>query len=372
MIRRLATISFIIIFGIFSGIFWRQALIGKPPDIGFAPLELHVLQEMLLSGQTQNAKSLAALELESEAVSGANVSGLVKPEELNTEEVPIVLPKSRKAPVVPSPAAVSGVITPRAPAANQSAPDEIYQKLYLAVVQVVCEQGAGSVSTGSGVVVSFKGIVLTNAHVLDGAKSCIVKTGNPASFAGKLKIVFVGDTSEKIGTSPVPKQDFAFGRIYELAATSPIISPFKYLELNAAYSPNIGDGLYSAAYPTELVGGSSFLAGRQNLVYTTTKIVERYRVDDASVTHDIIELEGSIATQQGSSGSPIISPLGGGVVGIVFGQTNAEIQNGFGLPSTVATGERTELAFLISYIDRAVRQQKGKSLDEFIEELGAL
>ena len=61
MIRRLATISFIIIFGIFSGIFWRQALIGKPPDIGFAPLELHVLQEMLLSGQTQNAKSLAAL-----------------------------------------------------------------------------------------------------------------------------------------------------------------------------------------------------------------------------------------------------------------------------------------------------------------------
>ena len=95
-------------------------------------------------------------------------------------------------------------------------------------------------------------------------------------------------------------------------------------------------------------------------------------MDDASVTHDIIELEGSIATQQGSSGSPIISPLGGGVVGIVFGQTNAEIQNGFGLPSTVATGERTELAFLISYIDRAVRQQKGKSLDEFIEELGAL
>ena len=48
------------------------------------------------------------------------------------------------------------------------------------------------------------------------------------------------------------------------------------------------------------------------------------------------------------------------------------IQIGFGLPSTVATGERTELAFLISYIDRAVRRQKGKSLDEFIEELGAL
>src|SRR3989338_8917759 len=110
MVRRLATIFFFIFFVIFFGFFLREGLLGKPPDIGFAPLELHVLQEMLLSGQTQNAKSLAALELESEAVSGANVSGLVKPEELNTEEVPIVLPKSSKAPVVPFPAAVSGVL----------------------------------------------------------------------------------------------------------------------------------------------------------------------------------------------------------------------------------------------------------------------
>ncbi|KKW30948.1 MAG: Peptidase S1 and S6 chymotrypsin/Hap [Parcubacteria group bacterium GW2011_GWC2_52_8c] len=369
MIRRLVTISFIIVFGIFSGIFWRQALTGRPVDTRFAPTELRILQEMFPGGQAQNAKPLAALE--SEVVSGASVSGLIRPEELNTKDVPSVPPKNHKTPPVSSPAAVSGVI-PQAPAAQQLTPDEIYQKLYLAVVQVVCEQGAGSVSTGSGVIVSPKGIVLTNAHVVDGAKSCVVKTGNPASFAGKLKIVFVGDTSDKIATSPVPKQDFAFGRIYELTATSPIISPFKYLELNAAYSQKIGDGLYSAAYPTELIGGSSLLAGGQNLVYTTTKIVERYRVDDASNMHDIIELEGSIATQQGSSGSPIISPLGGGVVGIVFGQTNAEIENSFGLPSKVATGERTELAFLISYIDRTIRKQKGKSLGEFIEELGAL
>ncbi len=371
MTRRLAAILFIIIFGIFSGVFWQRVLTKEPAYKEFTPIELRILQEALFSGRVQNAQPMATLE--SEIVSDANISGLARPEELNVKEIPSALQENHKTPqtFLTSSKAVSGII-PRAPAARQLTSDEVYEKLYLAVVQVVCERSAGGVSAGSGVIVSSRGIVLTNAHVVDGAKSCIVKAGNPASFAGKLKIVYVGDTSEKIGASPVPKQDFAFGKIHELAATSPIISPFKYLELDAAYSPEISDGLYGAAYPTELLGGSSFFAGGQNFVYTTTKIVERYRIDDASVTYDIIELEGSIATQQGSSGSPVISPLDGGVVGIVFGQTNSEIPNDFGLPSKIATGERTELVFLISYIDRVVQKGKGKSLKEFIEELGAL
>ncbi|MBI2096810.1 MAG: trypsin-like peptidase domain-containing protein [Candidatus Sungbacteria bacterium] len=247
--------------------------------------------------------------------------------------------------------------------------DEIYQKLYLAVVQVICERENNAVVTGSGVIVSPEGVVLTNAHVVEQAKQCFVKTGNPAVSLGKLRIVFAGNTTEKIAATLVPKEDFALGKISDVVSSSAAKPPFKYLDLDAEYVMRIGDGFYAAAYPTELIGSGGFLAGKQNLVYTTTKVIDAFRVDDASVTYDVIELEGSIATQQGSSGSPIISPRDGSVIGIVFGQTGLEIDNGFEPPTIVETARRTELAFLVSHLDRTIKKEKGKSLSEFIREL---
>lgn len=253
------------------------------------------------------------------------------------------------------------LLNTKSPPPSSLSSNEIYSLLDTAVVQIVCRAGANLYMSGSGVVVSEAGIVLTNAHVVEGGKDCIVKAGNPGITSGRLDILFIGNTEDKIPDTQVPLEDFALGKIAELTPRSLLKQPFKYMKLDSGYNPQNGDEFYLAAYASELTGGGGILSDKQNLVYTTARLLDSFVTNASHAVPEVIELSGNISTQEGSSGSPVINPKDGSVAALVFGQNKK---------NSVETSGRTEFAFLISYIDSAVRQSKGKSLAAFIEELG--
>lgn len=260
-------------------------------------------------------------------------------------------------------AATATVAAPPPPPALSSS--QIYQLIDAAVVQIICKLDNNLYVSGSGIVVSNRGVVLTNAHVVQKGTDCHVRTGNPAAYAGKFEILFVGDTATKIQDTEVPLEDFAFGRITETPANSQFSFPFKYLKLNESYAPAMRDEFFVAAYSSELIGNGGLL-GSQNLVFSTTKLADYFPADRASGLIEILELTGNISTQEGASGSPVISPRDGSVIALVFGQG----REGGGDAQNVSTSQRTEFAFLISYISRKIQASHGKSFSRFIEELG--
>lgn len=235
--------------------------------------------------------------------------------------------------------------------------DVVYQLLDTAVVQVVCRLGDRLSISGSGVVISSSGIVLTNTHVVENATDCFVRTGNPAAFAGRLKILYRGNSEEKIPDTEVPLEDFAFGKITDVPASSRFALPFKYLPANASYPHALSERYFLAAYASEFAGGGGTTP--QNLVFTITKLLGFFAI--AGDGQEVLELEGNVSTQEGASGSPIISPVDGSVIGLVFGQNKGE--------GEVETAKRTEYAFSLSYIDRVLRKKEGMGLQDFVAKL---
>lgn len=236
--------------------------------------------------------------------------------------------------------------------------DEVYQELDTAVVQVICRLSDRFTISGSGVVISPLGIVLTNTHVVEDSTDCFVRTGNPASYGGRLKILYRGSSVEKIPDTDVPLEDFAFGKITDVPLASKFKMPFKYLAMNEAPSHSISERYFLAAYASEFAGGGGTTP--QNLVFTITKLLGFFSISGDG--QEVLELEGNVSTQEGASGSPIISPADASVVGLVFGQNKGE--------DGTETASRTEYAFSLSYIDRVLEKKEGLGLQAFVDKLG--
>ena len=359
-------IPFIAALAILSGILWYRASSLNNPRETSAPVSslggLH-FPGAALTPQTEDTSGVASSALK------ANTTGDSQKSQ----------PAKNGASTPPSRQIFSTAESPSLPVESPSFPISesaqlsaaaVYQMLDGAVVQIVCSRDSNVLVAGSGVIVSAGGIVLSNEHVLGGAEECIVKSGNPARIIGKLKILYMGDAVDKIAESPVPKEDFAFAAIIDLVDPVHMGKPFSFLKLDPEYIPRAGEGVYAAAYPTEFIGSAGLRSGGQSLVFTTTKVENLYHIEDAGQDTDIMELAGSITTQEGSSGSPIITPSTGAVIGLVFGETGAEAPVTGGGPSApIATSERTELAFLIQYIDRVIQKDKKMTLLEFIVQL---
>src|SRR3989344_104601 len=265
------------------------------------------------------------------------------------------------------PAPISLPVVPSG-AVTQLTSKAVYDKLAPAVIQLLCPLGQNLVATGSGFIVSEHGVIMTNAHVVRDAETCFVRAGDPPATIGKLEVLYVGDQTDKIPSTNVARQDFAFGKISTLLPSSPITPPFKYLRLDAAYIPLVEDSFYTASYPTELAGGSY----SSTLIYTTAVVSALDRIDEIDSEWDVMEFPGNIATQLGFSGSPLVTPKDASVVAMVFAQVSGEESVPFGgPPQAFETSRRIGLAFLVPYLDRVIHKTKCKSLAEFITELDA-
>lgn len=216
------------------------------------------------------------------------------------------------------------------------------------VVNLFCtDRYSGGISSGSGVIIDPRGIILTNAHVaLDflfqdwptpSITECVVRTGLPASPAYKAQLMYLpgGYVNDIITAVPgAGDENFVYGKddYAILVITGPahaavsMPASFPYLSLNFA-PPPVNTPVYLLGYASEYASVETLQRSLYQLASPAN--VNRQGVIQASGNIDTIAFNGNVVGQHGSSGGAVILS-GGQLAGLMTffdknqGQTTAE------------------------------------------------
>jgi hypothetical protein len=167
------------------------------------------------------------------------------------------------------------------------------------VVQLDVETESGK-STGSGFIYNDKGDIVTNAHVVSGAKKITVRTADAHQYEGQL--IGIGETT-----------DIAVVRV-------PDLKGHEFLTVNQEHRADIGDEVIALGSPL----------GLQNSV--TTGIISGldrdFKLDPYTYT-DVYQISAPIT--KGNSGGPLVNRNNGNVIAINSAGTE-EGSIGFSIP----------------------------------------
>jgi putative serine protease PepD len=203
----------------------------------------------------------------------------------------------------------------------------IYQRTYQGVVDITVSStqglspfggGGTSQAEGSGFVYDKRGDIITNQHVVDGAKSITVQFWNGKTYKAKL----IGSDSST---------DLAVVRVTN--APSSILHP---LMLGNSSSVQVGDGVIAIGSPFGLA--ETVTSGIVSAVHRTMDAPNSYTISDSIQTDAPIN--------HGNSGGPLIDAAGR-VIGV-----NAQIQSdsggsdgvGFAIPSNTVSSVIAQIA----------------------------
>ncbi len=243
-----------------------------------------------------------------------------------------------------------------------------------AVVNLFCtDRYSGAVSSGSGVVIDPRGVILTNAHVAadflftkwpqPSLEDCVVRVGSPAHPAYTAELLympegFVRDTLTSTSTSDdtitYGKDDFAI-----LLITGPssawvtVPDTFPYLKL-ADSPPPVSAPVYLLGYASEFTSIETLQRNLYQLASPAT--VYRHRAIGSGTALDSVAFNGNIAGQHGSSGGAVISN-GGAVAGIM---------TFFDKNQGTTTSEKILNAITVDYISRDFKSGTGVDLQGFL------
>ena len=285
-----------------------------------------------------------------------------------TAAVPPV-PKKRvpvtPAPTAPAPSATAPVSAPTPPASSGNAGlDAAASTLRAALVNIICYAPAGGTLhsiSGSGVFISSKGVILTNAHVAqyfllaDRGVSCTIRAGSPAADDYNAALIYIPslwiNTNASVLTQTAPsgtgEHDFALLAVTKSATSAALPSAFPFIALAEA-PPSAGTPVVIASY------GAQFLETAQvqsslfpTIVFGSVKDVFTFGTN----TIDVLALGGSAAAQEGSSGGGV-ADASGKLVGTITTST---------VEGTTAT--RSLDAITASYIRSDYASDTGSALD---------
>lgn len=236
-----------------------------------------------------------------------------------------------------------------------------------ATVNLYCRMRVGKIiyaSSGTGVFVNERGIILTNAHVaqyflLPGEEKkitgwCSVRGGSPAKDLYTASVLYlspawVTENADQLAKG-TPKGTGAndFALLYVTGAKKGALpARFPTLPIDIA-GAKIKDEVNIQGYPTD---GLSFSGVRNKLKSVSASTsVEDIR-GFSSQANDVLVLAPSAAGAFGFSGAPVVSE-GGKTVGIITSKSSG--------------GGTTARAITLSYIDRSLRTQTGLSLSTLL------
>jgi len=246
-----------------------------------------------------------------------------------------------------------------------------------AIVNILCTtQNGGDFKplSGSGVFISDKGVILTNAHIGQyfllrdyGVKNyitCVARQGSPASPAFLVEPIYVSKKwiteNSKVIKQENPtgtgESDYALLRVVGTPDGRQLPASFPYVEPNID-PENVLRGLpvLIVAYPAGFLGGVTI---QTNLFLTSSSgvIKELFNFHDDTLL-DIISVEGNILSQQGSSGGAVVNRSTGKLEGIITTST-----------ATKETSTRELFAITPGHISREIKNETGQSLNEFISQ----
>jgi serine protease Do len=242
----------------------------------------------------------------------------------------------------PTPAASAG---PRVQIESESSTViAAIDKVGPAVVQIVANDGAGNTTVGSGTIYDPRGWILTNKHVVAGAKTITVRLKDDRRLAGT---TYGFDTLTDLAIVKIdPVPDLAIALLGDS-------SSLQVGQLAIAIGSPLG-----LAYPNSASRGIVSALGRDIEVPagTTTAAVS---------LHGLIQTDASI--NPGNSGGPLVDG-GGRVIGITTAEAQAARGIGFAIPIDIAkpimqqalSGEKLSRPFIgVTYnvIDRGLREQ---------------
>ena len=236
------------------------------------------------------------------------------------------------------------------------------------LVNIVCDINTPSgqfLTSGSGVIIDSRGIILTNAHVAqflllkEGATttSCSVRTGSPASTAYSAELVYISGPwiSAHPGTalSGAPtgtgEHDFALLAITGSRTPLPLPGSFPAVPLTEA-SLAVGKDAALASY------GAQGLSAEQvkqalfpTLAFGSIKDVYAFRKTFDLTAIDLIALGANKAAQAGSSGGGVVNGKGE-LVALI----------------TTSSPGRNVSAITAGHIARSFRADVGDDIDKYL------
>lgn len=302
--------------------------------------------------------------------------------EIIKEITPTPLPKpanetkKNTAPISPPPQ-TQEQIPPTTPSISLS---ELNTKTRKTVVNIICTtQGGGSFNpiTGSGVIVSPKGIILTNAHIGQyfllenspeaGYLDCIIRNGDIAQPAYDAQLIYIPSAwveenaanivqQESKGTG---KDDYSFLLINKSTVEGKKLpQSFNFIEPNLDFNIlPINFQVLLASYPAGFLGGISI---QKDLWLTSTfaPVTALYTfATTGPTTLDIFSLGGNINAQAGSSGGAVVDTRDGKLLGIITTSSEATTTSG-----------RILNAITIPHIRHSFEKYTEKSLSYFLDE----
>lgn len=236
-----------------------------------------------------------------------------------------------------------------------------------ALVNIVCYAPAGSrlrSTSGSGIIIDPKGIILTNAHVAQSfllseqGVSCTIRAGSPARNAYKAAPIFVSPSWIKANatvlTSASPsgtgEYDYALLAITKSVTSTPLPETFPFIPL-AASAPSKLTPVVIASFGAQFLDAGQIISALfPTVVYGSVKEIYTFGTN----TVDVFSLGGSAAAQEGSSGGGVANGYGE-LIGTI---TTSTIQG--------ATDTRIMSAITASYIRRAYSAESGQSFSELL------
>ena len=217
-------------------------------------------------------------------------------------------------------------------------------KVSPAIVQIVANDGAGSTAIGSGIIYDPRGWILTNAHVVKGAKTIIVRLNDDRRLAGTT---------------------YGFDTLTDLAVVKiDGIPDLTMAALGDSSSLLVGQLAIAIGSPLGLAYPNSVSRG---IVSALGRDIEVPASESAPATslHSLIQTDASI--NPGNSGGPLVDGSGR-VIGITTAEAQTATGIGFAIPIDIAkpimqqalAGEKLSRPFIgVTYdiIDRGLQER---------------
>ena len=254
--------------------------------------------------------------------------------------------------------------------------DEANTVLRGSLVNILCTTSAGGYSrpiSGSGVMISAKGVVLTNAHVAQffllrdylrpDNVDCVIRTGNHATPQYHATLLYLPPawilsnasqikSHKAIGTG---EDDYALLLITDHIDGTPLPTKFPHVTITID-PPNLDDLVVVAAYPAQFLTGTEIQTNLSAMsAFSTTEKLYTFATGNGPI--DAISVGSPSNAQSGSSGGGVVRLQDGALEAIISTATEAS-----------STPQRELLAITLAHIDRSMTKYGEGGLVPFLTE----